>query len=133
MSYFGYNWKVADYYRSGTSAARAATGSGKDYVFTTRQSSLGNYEHMNMELAMYYFEQSRQRATDPELGARSAYWAAKAERNRFYAKGRPGGKRPFGYFALLADYYQNTNYYQRAVRECRTFAWFTGNLELPGE
>ncbi|PHI20201.1 hypothetical protein CEQ90_08395 [Lewinellaceae bacterium SD302] len=130
MSYFGYNWRAADYFRSGENARRAANGQGNDFVFTTRQTELDNYEHMSMELARYYFEQARKKTLDPERGARYAYWAAKTERNQYYADGMPGGQRPFGYFQLLTDYYDDTEYYRKIIEECRTFAWFTGNLSL---
>lgn len=126
MSYFSYNWKAADYFRSGNSAIRAANEPRRNYVFSTYDYNGGNFENMNMEKARYYFEQSRRKTNDLELGARAAYWAAKAERNQYYADGKPEGRRPFTYFGLLADYYQNTNYYQKIVEQCRTFAWFVG-------
>lgn len=127
MSYFGYNWKAADYFRSDNSAVKAANGQGNNFVFRTRAYNGGNYENMSMEQARYYFERSRRKTADPEAGARAAYWAAKTERNEYYTSGKPGGQRPFGYFGLLADHYSDTEYYQKIIEECRTFAWFTGN------
>lgn len=124
MSYFSYNWKAADYFRSSTSAARAAKGQGKNFVFSTTESSSGNFENMSMERALYFFERARTRAYDPEIAASATFWAAKTERNTNYAKGRP---RTFGYFRILQDYYKSTRLYQKAVNECRTFAWFSGN------
>lgn len=124
MSYFGYNWEAADYFRSGTSAARAAKGQSKDFVFSTLESKFGNFENMSMERALYYFERARMRAFDPEAAARATFWAAKAERNDNYANGRP---RTFGYFNILSENYQSTNFYRKAINECRTFAWYSGN------
>jgi hypothetical protein len=77
-----------------------------------------------MERALYYFERARTRAFDPEVAARATYWAAKAERNDNYANGR---SRTFGYFNILSDYYKPTQFYQKAVAECRTFTWYSGN------
>lgn len=133
VSYFGYSWRAADYFRDSRNAARVALGGGKDYVFPTDRYDNGNYENMSMELARYYFERARRTTLNIETGAKAAFYAAKAERNQFYADGRPGGRRAFGYFGLLRDYYSESNFYQRAIEECRTFAWFTGNLALPDQ
>lgn len=127
MSYYGYNWRAADYYRSGVNGNRAAAGQGEDFVFSAYYlSPFGNFENMNMERARYFFERARVRAYNPEIAARATFWAAKAERNEHYAAGRPGGQRTFGYFNILAQYYQDTRYYNRVVEECKTFAWYVG-------
>ncbi|MEL6275195.1 MAG: hypothetical protein AAFU03_08840 [Bacteroidota bacterium] len=124
MSYFGYNWRAADYFRSGTSANRVKQSANSDFVFTDyNDGPLGNFENMSMERAYYFFERARTRADDPEIAARATYWCAKTERNQFYTTGQPGGRRPFGYFKILADHYSSTEYYERVIEECKTFAW----------
>lgn len=125
ISYFGYAWKAADYFRSGSSLALAAKGEGKDFVFPNRTTPYGNYEAMNMDRARYYFERARTRAVDPEQAAICTFFAAKTERNDNYAK---GSSRTFGYFRILADHYKNTKFYEKAIEECRTFAWYSGRL-----
>ena len=125
MSYYGYNWRMADYFRSGASGARAARQPSRDFVFPHPAAPLGNKENMNMDRAAYYFERALERAPTREAAARAAFFAAKTQRNMHYAAGTPG-PRPFTYFALLRDVYADTRFYQEAVRECRTFAWFVG-------
>ena len=125
MSYFGYNWRMTDYFRSATSAARAARRRNPDWVFTHPDAPLGNRENMDMSLAREFFERALERAPTREAAARAAFFAAKAQRNEHYAAGSPG-PRPFTYFRLLKEYYDDTDFYQTAVAECRTFAWFVG-------
>lgn len=124
MSYFSYNWELADYFRSGTSAGRLVAGNNNDFVFPTIDSRFDNYESMNMEKALFYFEQARRMATDPEVAAKAAYYAAKCERNVDYTQGLLGQERNYRYFQLLQDEYANTQVYGRAVAECLTFAWY---------
>lgn len=125
MSYYGYNWRMADYFRSGSSAARAAKQRNVDWVFSHPEAPLGNRENMSMDRASYYFERALERAPSREAAAEAAFYAAKAQRNQHYAAGSPG-QRPFTYFRLLRDAYSDTKFYQTAVEECRTFAWFVG-------
>ena len=126
MSYFGYNWSFADAFRSGTSARLAAASTEPREVFPHPNAPLGNREHMSMDQPRYYFERALRRAPDREAAALAAYYAAKTERNEHYARGRPGGQRPFTYFRLLDESYRDTEFYGRLVEECRTFAWFVG-------
>ena len=126
MSYFSYNWSFADAFRSGTSAARAAASPTPTEVFSHAGAPLGNREHFSMDQPRYYFERALRRAPDKEAAAMAAYYAAKTERNEYYARGRPGGTRPFTYFRLLQENYADTEFYARVVEECRTFAWFVG-------
>ena len=126
LTYFGHNWSFADAFRSGTSAARAAASPEPRQVFSHADAVLGNREHLSMDQPRYYFERALRRAPDRESAARAAYYAAKAERNEYYARGRPGGQRPFTYFRLLEESYADTEFYASLVEECRTFAWFVG-------
>ena len=126
LSYFSYNWSFADAFRSGTSAVRAAASATPTDVFPHANAPLGNREHLSMDQPRYYFERAMRRAPDKEAAALAAYYAAKTERNEYYARGRPGGSRPFTYFRLLRENYANTEFYERVVEECKTFAWFVG-------
>ncbi len=126
LSYFSYNWQFADAFRSGTSAARAAAARTPTDVFSHVNAPLGNRESFSMDQPLYYFERALRRAPDKEAAALAAYYAAKAERNEYYARGRSGEGRPFSYFRLLRDSYADTEFYDELITECRTFAWFVG-------
>ncbi|MEL6802262.1 MAG: hypothetical protein AAFO91_00585 [Bacteroidota bacterium] len=126
MSYFSYNWRLADYFRSGTSAGRLRSGNRQDFTFSTSQSRFDNYENMSMERALFYFEQSRRMAENPEIAAQAAYYAAKAERNIDYGRGLLGPTRNYTYFSILRDQFEDTQAYDRALAECKTFRWFVG-------
>ena len=126
LSYFGYAWAIADYFRSGTSAALATRRYYPFYTFPHPEAPLGNRENMSMRLAQDYFERALLRAPDREMAAQLTYFLAKAERNEYFANGRPGGRRPLRYLSLLRDEYADTRYYRRVVEECSTFAWFVG-------
>ena len=125
MSYYGYNWRMGDYFRSGSSGARAARRRTTDWIFPHVSAPLGNRENMSMDRASYYFERALERAPGREAAAEAAFFAAKCQRNMHYASGSPG-QRPFTYFRLLKDVYYDTDFYQKAIAECRTFAWFVG-------
>ena len=126
MSYYSYNWRMADNFRSGSSGYRAATARNATTVFSHPDAPVGNRENFSMDRARYYFERALSRAPSREAAAEAAYFLAKTERNQHYAAGKPGGARPFNYFRLLRDEYNDTRFYQTAVEECRTFAWFVG-------
>lgn len=126
MSYFSYNWRMADPFRDGRSIARAARRYTPDATFSHREAPLGNKENFNMDRARYYFERALSRAPTREAAAETLYFLAKTERNTHYANGRPGGARPFTYFRRLRDEFSDTRYHELVVEECRTFAWFAG-------
>jgi hypothetical protein len=125
MSYYGYNWHMADYFRSGSSGSLAARRRTTDWIFPHVNAPLGNRENMSMDRASYYFERALERAPGREAAAEAAFFAAKCQRNMHYAAGSPG-PRPFTYFRLLKNVYHDTEFYRVAVEECRTFAWFVG-------
>ena len=125
FSYFSYNWRFGDAFRSSTSAARAAKSAGTTTsVLSHPNAPLGNLENFSMERARYYFERAAERAPSREAAAEALYYAAKTERNEHYATGRPGGQRPFTYFAQLHERYADTQYHRYVIDECRTFSWF---------
>ena len=126
LSYYGYNWAFADEFRSGSSGRRAAAAARPQTIFSHPEAPLGNRENFDMGQARYYFERALRRAPDREAAAMAAYFAAKTERNLHYALGRPGGARPFSYFALIRDNYRDTDFYDQLIAECKTFAWYAG-------
>ena len=69
LSYFSYNWSFADEFRSGSSAARAATAREPREVFSHPYAPLGNRESFDMGQALYYFERAMRRAPDRESAA----------------------------------------------------------------
>ncbi|MGB3799640.1 MAG: hypothetical protein WA952_07465 [Lewinella sp.] len=124
MSYFSYNWSFADEYRSGSSGAIIANAHQPLGTISHPYAPLGNLESFDMGQARYFFERAMRRAPDRESAALAAYFAAKTERNRHYALGRPGRERPFTYFGLLRDNYRDTDVYDQLIEECKTFAWY---------
>ena len=123
MSYYSYLWEFADAFRSGASGLAATRRRNPDWVFPHPQAPFGNKENFNMDRARYYFERALSRTPSREAAAEATFYAAKTERNQNYAAARP---RSFGYFRNLRDNYSDTEFYQRAVAECRTFAWYVG-------
>lgn len=121
MSYYSYNWAFADAFRSGSSGAQAIRSLHPEWVFRHAQAPFGNRENFNMDRARYYFERALSRSPSREASAEAVFYSAKTERNQNYAAARA---RSFGYFRLLRDTYDDTKFYQRAVAECRTFAWY---------
>lgn len=116
MSYFGYAWKAADYFRSGNSLrVRRRTGNG---VVPSYQYEFGNLENFSNEKALQYFDKTIQLANNPELAASAAFMAAKCEQNEYYIN---GGTRTYKYFDLLVEKYSETKFYQKAIEECRYF------------
>ncbi|MEZ4983883.1 MAG: hypothetical protein R2795_02400 [Saprospiraceae bacterium] len=120
MSYYGPAWKATDLFRSSASAASAYHQKGKE-VFPHPGLPLGNHENFDIKKAWEYFDQARRTARSIEIQAAATYMAAKCERNRFYTSGE---KRTFDYFTMLQKDYQQTEFYQRVIQECRDFQAF---------
>lgn len=122
LTYFGYAWQATDLFRSGSSMRPANFADG-DNIVPNPTYELGNREIIDCSRALFYFEKARQLAneTDPELAARATYMAAKCERNAWYVSRVRGTQRTYDYFKVLQDYYPNTKFYERVVRECKTF------------
>ncbi len=123
LSYYGYSWRAADNFRSGASAKRYKRGS-RNYVFSNPLFALGNKENMDVTQALYYFEKARMLAKDRELGARATFWAAKCEQKLHYLNNAAGVKPAREYFAILKRYYNDTDYAQRVIRECKYYKSF---------
>lgn len=123
ISYYSYNWRFADAFRSSASGLRATQKYFPNWVFPHPEAPFGNKENFNMDRARYYFERALSRSPSPEASAEATYFAAKTERNQNYAAARA---RSFGYFRNLKDNYASTRFHQKVIEECRTYAWFAG-------
>ena len=126
ISYFGHAWKVADYFRSGSSWNYLKTGQD---VFSTSKSDNGNRETLNCAMPLYYFDKAYRLARSNELAARAAFMAAKCEQNLFYTtKGSnysvytniipyvPDDYRR--YFSVLVSDLQDTEFFEEVIEEC---------------
>ena len=131
MSYFGYEWKAMDFFRSGSTWAKLHLG--KDGVYDYWKYPIGNKENTDLSRALYAFEKSRLLATDPELAAKAAYQAARCEQKIYFMtnqyKPEPCCNRiprlPETYLVnldRLKEQYRGTEFYSRAIQECKYFA-----------
>ena len=119
MTYFSYSWEVMDYFRSGSSLSRTIRSRNPGDVVYSAYYPLNNKENFDCSRALLYFERAIAYAKDPELAARATYMAAKCERNGHYAYGR---ERTYFYFDKLQSNYRGTQFYEKAIRECKYFA-----------
>jgi hypothetical protein len=118
MSYFSYAWPLMDNFRSGASLLRRKDINDPNLIPDPRF-ALGNREHFDCSKAMNYFDLARRLALDPELAAKATFMAAKCEQNAYFVR-RTG--RTYAYFDLLKTQYANTQFYLRAIRECKYFS-----------
>jgi len=124
MSYFGYAWRVLDFYRSGVSMARQQRGKGVDFVFPHPELATGNREYMDCSKALGYFEQALLLAENPEYAAMAAFMAARCERNLQDIRGVPSAQRQRQYFEMLRTKYANTALSRRMIYECKYFDYY---------
>ena len=128
MSYFGYSWKVMDYFRSDVSMARWDPEEYDEYVFKHPFYPFGNREHFDCTMPLYYFEKARLLAGTSELGMKATFMAAKCEQNIFYVE---GGEQSHDYFDLLINNYgpvkDTSDFYREIVRECKYFQAYAPN------
>lgn len=128
MSYFGSNWDVMDHFRSGVSWSQL----GKGDVFPYGNTPYGNRESLNMNKAMYYFEQARLFSKNRELAARATFMASKCELNQYYTSGDyiappccnripevPDRWRT--QFKRLKNEFSDTEFYLYVLEECLYF------------
>ncbi len=129
MTYFGYEWEVADYFRSGSSWYGLKSG---EAVFASNGAPFGNHETVNCSLPLYYYDKAFRLSKNNELGARAAFMAAKCQQNQFFTKqgsdySISGNQIPYvtaeyrQYFNILKDYYGETAFYEEVVEECLYF------------
>lgn len=120
MSYFGHAWPMMDNFRSGASLLRRKSASDPSVIPDTRF-AFGNREHFDCSKALAYFDLARRLALEPELAAKATFMAARCEQNAYFWQ---RSARTYTYFTLLKTQYANTQFYQRAIRECKYFAAF---------
>lgn len=120
MTYFSYDWRAMDLFRSGSSLAINKLRDG-DNIVPHPNYPLENREVFDCSRALFYFDRVRQLSTDREVSARATYWAAKCERNAWYVSRARGAQRTYDFFEILKNEYADTRFYERVVRECKTF------------
>lgn len=118
ITYFGPAWQILDEFRSGASIKQHRQGS-ENLVIPTIKSEQGNFEFMNCSRARYLFQRARILADNKELAAMATFWEAKCEQNEFYVYGTPGTVKPHSAFDILIDNFGDTQFFLRAVQECR--------------
>lgn len=135
MSYFGYAWNAMDYFRSGSSySSWNLNKKENDFVFYHYYYPFNNKENMDVTRARSYYEQSRATADalgNRELAAKAAFMAAKCEQKQYFTSGLYESpckncipRLPEQYltnFRLLRNVYFDTEFFKRAVQECKYF------------
>ena len=127
MTYFGHSWQAMDFFRSGANWSYDKDGVFPDYYFP-----FGNLENQDCTKALEYFELARLTTRDFELGAKAAFMAARCEQRMYYTSkeckyNSYGNKIPDfpedynKYFRLLKESYSETDFYQKAIQECKFF------------
>jgi hypothetical protein len=130
MSYFGYEWRAMDFFRSGSTWERLHKG--KDGVYEHWNYPLGNRENTDLAKAYFNFEKARLLANDPELAAKAAFQSARCEQKIFFKsetyKPEPCCNRiprlpaeSLESFKRLKEMYQETNFYKQIIGECKYF------------
>lgn len=128
-SYFGYAWSVRDYVRDWHNQLRLAQGP----VFPYEGAPHGNWENLDTERALSYYEKAYHAAQSAELKAKAAFMAARCQQKMWLCSPtcnyRPGSKlipvlpaEYMKYYDLLIGKYSATQYYQKVVKECKWLA-----------
>lgn len=131
MSYFGYAWRVMDYFRSGSTWSNLHRSNGG--VYSHFKYPFGNKENVDLSRALYFFEKARLNANTPELAAKASYQAARCEQKIYFQtdayKPEPCCNRiprlPTEYlvnFSRLKEQYAETEFYKLVIKECKYFA-----------
>lgn len=133
MSYFGYSWKVMDYFRSGATWAqlhKPKYSEGDSRVFEYRGFPYGNRENTGLGRALYFFEKARLLATTPELAAKAAFQAARCDQKIYFQspeyQPEPCCNRiprlaetSLVNFSRLKEQYRDTEFFKMIVKECK--------------
>lgn len=135
MSYFGYDWKAMDYFRSTSTwdkLHKAKLDGVGIRVYTHHLYPIGNVENTDLSKAYFFFEKARLTANRPELAARAAYQAARCEQKIFFQtkQYRPEPccnnipRLPEEFlvnFGRLKELYTETAFYEMIIEECQYF------------
>jgi hypothetical protein len=129
-SYFGYEWRLRDTYRSGYNWNRLAQGP----VFPMVDTYNGNYENTDVSKALSYFQKALEFSKENvNFTAKIIFMAARCEQKMWFCQPDctylPGSKliaRPpakyFGYYDALLRQFPETEFTQQAIRECKWLA-----------
>lgn len=130
MSYFGYEWRAMDYFRSGSTWEYLHQN--KRGVYDHYQYPLGNRENTDVSRALYFFEKARLLARTDELKAKATFQAARCEQKMFFVSNRyqpapccnniPVLPEDYLYnFSRLKNEYSDTDFYSWIIEECKYF------------
>ncbi len=129
-SWFGYEWEVRDFKRDPYNWNRLAQGP----VFPLMHSYSGNYENLDLDKAILYFEKALEFAgNDRELQAEIVFMAARCQQKEWFCTPscsyKPGSKlipvipAPYNrFYNLLLQQYKDTNFATKAIKECKWLA-----------
>ncbi len=131
ISYYGYDWRAADYFRSGSSWYP----NNGNYVYGSYWGELGNFEFQDLSRALQYFELAIDQANerDRELAAKAAFMAARCLQKNYVNRGIPifmpgRAYTPLDsdlsynkYYDLLISNYRDTKFYKDIIQECLYF------------
>ena len=141
MSYFGYEWRAIDYFRSGSTWGDLHRN--KRGVYDYWEYPLGNRENTNVGRALFFFEKSRLLAQTKELKAKATFQAARCEQKLFFVSDhyKPAPccnnipKLPDEYlynFNRLHHEFSETDFYQWIIEECKYFEMYSSRWNGEG-
>lgn len=130
MSYFGYEWRSMDFFRSGSTWSNLNRN--RRGIFNHPLYPIGNKENIDVSRALFFFEKARLLANTDELKARAAFQAARCEQKLFFASDQYQPepccnnipRLPDEYlvnFSRLKEEYAETEFYERIIQECKYF------------
>ncbi|MEO1258986.1 MAG: hypothetical protein AAFZ15_09310 [Bacteroidota bacterium] len=131
MSYFGYEWKAMDYFRSGTTWNKLDKSRRGAYPYW--EYPLGNRENTDVSRALFFFEKARLMAKTSELKAKATFQAARCEQKLFFmsdlyqpppcCNNIPLLPQEYLYnFDRLKNEFSETDFYEWIIEECQYFA-----------
>jgi hypothetical protein len=135
MSYFGHAWGTKDFYRSGSSWSFAERHYSDEY--TGHFYPYGNKEFTDLSVALLYFESAYEiaKGTEPELAARSAFWASRCQQKQYYDSNSfrqtiegfiPKLPEAYQKYYEVLGKYKETAYYQEVIKECIYYQRYVG-------
>ncbi len=135
ISYFGYAWRAADHFRSGSTWSKLHKGNAG--IYDHWKYPIGNRENTDLSSALYCFEKARSLATDSELAAKATFQAARCEQKMYFMtpdyKPEPCCNRiprlPEEWqvnLSRLKEQYAETAFYGQIIKECKYFERYVG-------